>query len=307
MGTIRYTSVNSHLSIEQSRRDDLEALFYILVYMIKGKLPWQGLVVFDDETRMRKIAEMKCSITPEKLTEGLSGKLCAFFKYVKKLKFTDAPDYVFLGKLLTEAAEEKELRLEEHVFEWVTTRSSSSINSVSRSLGGQANSHQDIAALKKSGGAGSSPDDLPPPSKSKTINYLELPYGATPKGESESNTPVQEGFNSKQVKIDSCTNIGSKEELGIIKELDLPKFKSAEKPTKAMSSRETKLIPSSKPTSSDPEDRDKDSSENYSQGAMDENVSSISKKIERATLTTRYNRPKIVNLSTTLIKASNPK
>lgn len=102
VGTARYASINSHLGIEQSRRDDLESLGYILIYFLKGCFPWQGINAPNKQEKYQKIFESKITILPEILCEGLPSEFIIFLTYCRSLKFEDKPDYHFLKGLLRE-------------------------------------------------------------------------------------------------------------------------------------------------------------------------------------------------------------
>lgn len=72
-GSMRFSSVNSLMGYEQSRRDDLESLAYNLVYFLKGSLPWQGINSVKGLTKLELIQQKKLSVTPKELCYGLPG------------------------------------------------------------------------------------------------------------------------------------------------------------------------------------------------------------------------------------------
>lgn len=98
-GTARYASVNAHLGLEQSRRDDLESVGYVLVYLLVGSLPWQGLKANTKHEKYQRIMDKKMSTSIEALTRGLPVEFAKYFSYVKALKFDDRPDYAYLKQL----------------------------------------------------------------------------------------------------------------------------------------------------------------------------------------------------------------
>ncbi len=73
VGTARYASVNTHLGVEQSRRDDLESIGYLLVYLMKGALPWQGLRAAGKKEKYNLIMDKKMNTSIEELCSGTCG------------------------------------------------------------------------------------------------------------------------------------------------------------------------------------------------------------------------------------------
>ena len=118
-GTARYASTNTHLGMEQSRRDDIEALGYMLLYFLKGTLPWQGMVLKDPKRKYDKIKQLKYDIKLDVLCEGQPVELAKFIQYARDMKFEDKPDYNYLRGLLRKAAEKNGLQFDSSKFDWI--------------------------------------------------------------------------------------------------------------------------------------------------------------------------------------------
>ena len=120
-GTARYASVNTHLGIEQSRRDDLESLGYVLIYFCKGSLPWQGLKATTKKQKYDCILEKKLCITVELLCAGLPQEFSEYMLYCKNLKFDERPDYMYLARLFKDLSIKLDYH-NDHLFDWTMIR-----------------------------------------------------------------------------------------------------------------------------------------------------------------------------------------
>merc|ERR1712217_763642 len=116
-GTTRYASINAHLGVEQSRRDDLEAIGYVLMYFNRGQLPWQGLQANTKEEKYHKIMESKRSTSIESLCKGYAAVFASYLNYCRALRFEDRPDYAYLRRLFKDLFM-REGFVNDGVFDW---------------------------------------------------------------------------------------------------------------------------------------------------------------------------------------------
>ena len=135
-GTARYASINALKGFEQSRRDDIESIGYVLIYLLNGSLPWQGLKVNKDEDRYNKIYLKKLNTTPEELCSGNQGNdnlgkidLIKFIEYARKLEFEEDPDYNYLRTLIQNIMQKNNYEFD-HKYDWIIENKNDSNNTI---------------------------------------------------------------------------------------------------------------------------------------------------------------------------------
>ena len=116
-GTARYASINALNGYTQSRRDDLEAIGYVLLYFLLGRLPWQGMLNKNKDERYKKIMEVKRDSDMHELCKNLPPEFEKYITYTRNLKYEQDPDYNMLKNLFIKALSDEGFCLD-YYYDW---------------------------------------------------------------------------------------------------------------------------------------------------------------------------------------------
>ncbi|KAH7643773.1 gilgamesh-like protein [Dermatophagoides farinae] len=122
-GTVRYMSINNNFGREQSRRDDLEALVYMLIYFYKGRLPWQGIVANSIIERYRLIAQCKMNTPITTLCSDMPEEFTLLLQSIRSLHFEERPSYSgLLTPFFQLLARDFALEMNDRVYDWTMSQ-----------------------------------------------------------------------------------------------------------------------------------------------------------------------------------------
>lgn len=124
-GTGRYMSLNVHHGFEQSRRDDMVAIGYVMIYFLVGKkgLPWQGLKdaegnrILETKQLLTIIEQRKKNIPIAELCKDLPQVFAWYLQDVMKLRFTEKPNYDLYIRKFRDYAKEQRITLNDQ-YNW---------------------------------------------------------------------------------------------------------------------------------------------------------------------------------------------
>ena len=121
-GTARYASINALKGYEQSRRDDLESAGYVLIYLLRGHLPWQGIDAKNKEEKYAKILYKKEITSSEELCRGYPEQLVSYLNYTKNLEYEEDPKYDYLIELFTKIIKTNLLDIIDYRYDWIVSK-----------------------------------------------------------------------------------------------------------------------------------------------------------------------------------------
>ena len=119
-GTARYASIHALEEMEQSRRDDLESTGYVLMYFLRGNLPWQGLKIKTKDNRYQKILDKKKATTSEELCKNFPIEFKEYIDYTRNLGYTESPNYDKLRKNFINVVTKTLKEDFDFIYDWTT-------------------------------------------------------------------------------------------------------------------------------------------------------------------------------------------
>ena len=178
-GTARYASIHALEEMEQSRRDDLESLGYVLMYFLRGSLPWQGLKIKSKGDRYKKILEKKKEIKAEDLCRDFPEEFKYYIEYTKELGYNDNPNYDKLKKNFLLLVREKMCENFDLVYDWTSQ------NDLKKR---ERNTNQDLL--------------LDEENDNKNINNISIKEEQNISKNLDRNKTEEDGNNGEEIKLD---------------------------------------------------------------------------------------------------------
>ena len=132
-GTARYASINALKGFEQSRRDDLEALGYVLIYFLIGQLPWQGLHVDDIKKKYEAIRDVKNNTPLNQLCQNLPIEFSQYLDSVRNLDFETEPNYSMYRSLFRNLFI-REGYIYDYKYDWCINENQISLNNLNKNF-----------------------------------------------------------------------------------------------------------------------------------------------------------------------------
>jgi len=172
-GTARYASIKTHFGIEQSRRDDLESLGHLFIYLLKGVLPWQNMPAANKKEKYEKIRQKKVSLSLDRLCSGLPIEFQAYLNYTRSMKFNERPDYVYILRIFKDLFDRKGL-IHDNVFDWMHpwTLTGKVISNVDKSFSKPPKKHLIQAPPKPSGDKENKEQEGKTPTATTTLSMI---------------------------------------------------------------------------------------------------------------------------------------
>ena len=125
----KFASIHNHKGFEQSRRDDLESLAYMIIYFLKGTLPW----IEKYEQERITFQNTKCQISVDELCKDLPNEIKKFVLHCQKLKYDQKPDYSYLKKIIKDLFHKEDYD-NDYVFDWILIPAKNFMPSVYKSI-----------------------------------------------------------------------------------------------------------------------------------------------------------------------------